>query len=101
MSNLTNSCHLLYDSSNNTLYLDNSAGDFSWVGSQPYGGSWSGSNSNSVCQVNSWSTSTSTYYLTLTVNLTFLENSTWYEFASATNAAGSSAWVTNGLTWVY
>jgi hypothetical protein len=101
MSGLTNSCHLLYASSNNTLYLDSAAGDFSWVGSQPFGGSWSGSNSNTtVCQVNSWSTSVSTYYLTLTVNVTFLEDSTWYEFASATNAIGSSPWLTNGLSWI-
>ncbi|MGA8578075.1 MAG: hypothetical protein WB579_05310 [Bryobacteraceae bacterium] len=101
LSNLTNSCHVLYASSNNTLYLDSSAGNFSWVGSQPFGGSWSGSNSNGVCQVNSWSTSVSGNYLTLTVNWTFLQNLTWWEFASATNATGNSPWLTNGLTWIY
>lgn len=99
MSNLTSSCHLLYAGSTNTLYLDSSAGNFSWVGSQPYGGSWSGSNSNGICQVNSWSTSISGNYLTLVVNLTFQQAGTWYEFVSASNATGSTPWLTNGLTW--
>lgn len=101
LSNLNNSCHILYASSNNTLYLDRSAGDFNWVSSQQSGGSWSNSNSNTVCQINSWSTSTSGNYLTLTVNVTFLQQLTWYEFASATNATGSSPWLTNNLTWSY
>jgi hypothetical protein len=101
MSTLTSSCHVLYASSNNTLYLDSSAGNFSWVGSQPSGGSWSGSNSNGICQVNYWSTSISGNYLTLSVNLTFQQNLTWYEFVSASNLAGSTPWLTNGLTWSY
>jgi hypothetical protein len=99
LSTTANSCHVEYVASANALYLDSSAGNFSWVGSQPYGGSWSGSSSNGICQVNSWSTSISGNYLTLFFNLTFPTAGTWYEFVDASNATGNTPWVTNGLTW--
>jgi AraC-like DNA-binding protein len=99
--NFSNSCHLEYQASNNTLSLDSSSGNSSWVGYGTQGGAggWVGSNVNGVCQVNSWSVSLSGNYLTLNVSLTFQTPGTWYYYMSATNATGDSAWVTNGLSW--
>ena len=97
----SNSCQLYYQSSSATLSLGYASSPYSWVGygTQDGAGGWSGSNSNGVCQVNSWSVSRSGNYLTLNVSLTFQTRSSWYYYMSASNATGSSAWVTNGLSW--
>lgn len=100
-SSFNNSCHLEYQAGNQTLSLDDSSGDYSWVGygTQDGTGGWVNNNANGVCQVNSWSVTRSGNYLTLNISLTFQTTGTWYYYMSATNATGNSAWVTNGLSW--
>lgn len=101
LTDLSNSCHLEYQASGQTLSLDSSSGNNSWVGhgTQNGIGAWVDSNTNNVCQVNSWSIQPSGNTLVLNVSLTFQTPGTWYQFLSASNGTGDSAWVTNGFTW--
>jgi hypothetical protein len=98
----SNSCGMYYVASAGLLYLNDAAGDDNWVGYSSSGGSWSGSNSNGVCQVNSWSVTASGDYVTLYVNVTFLQAETWYEYLSAlTSSIGQwTSFYCNGMTWV-
>jgi hypothetical protein len=97
---LPDSCGMRYDAGSSLLFVNDANGGNNWVGYSLSGGAWSGTNSNGVCQVNSWSVQPSGIYLTLYVNVTFLQAGTWYEYLSATNATGSTLFITNGLTWV-
>jgi len=99
LTNLNNSCHLWYQASDHTLWLDSSQSDWNFVGHGVQGGGWFDQTSNGVCQVNSWSVSTSGNALTLSVSLTFQISGTWWEYMHAQNATGGTGWATNNLTW--